>query len=82
MLFQRAAKELSDKEIEEELGRLLVKDEDEFFKEWSPMKRRLFYESTLVRPTSLKQIADHDGAKIKVIYVLIMNHQFITTSIP
>ncbi|XP_037415610.1 uncharacterized protein LOC119278357 [Triticum dicoccoides] len=62
---KRAAKELSDKEIEQELGRLLVKNENEFFKEWSPMKRRLFYESTLVRPTSVKQISDHDGAKIK-----------------
>ncbi|XP_044972753.1 uncharacterized protein LOC123440240 [Hordeum vulgare subsp. vulgare] len=62
---KRAAKELSDKEIEHELGRMLVKDEDEFFKEWSPMKKRLFYESTLVRPTSLKQIAEPDGGKVK-----------------
>ena len=67
MLFQMGSDVLSDKEIDQRLAEMLLTDENVFFEGWSPKKKRLFYESVLVQPTTLKQILDHGLAEIKVI---------------
>lgn len=66
---------LSDDEIEQKLVGMVLKNELVFFEGWSPMKKRLFFESTLVVPSCLKQISDHGIAGIKNSVIFDLTHK-------
>ncbi|KAM0916748.1 hypothetical protein ACQ4PT_010071 [Festuca glaucescens] len=56
---------LSDEDINKKISQMVPVKEIQFFSEWSAVKKRLFYETTLYGLPKPKQIVDYDVGKIR-----------------